>query len=213
MGGARRVSCTPGSVPGARGCCASAVVVDVADFPDTEMEAARCCLDLLILPPSPAASGCDEAAQERATLARSEFISGIPAFEILECPNASDTVLRFRLTGKSTFNIEDSVDLAGPPYCVDVDAMNTELARLVSTAQGRPFLPLGTGLDTGGRSVISLLWPVDAGYCSTEGATSPDIPAVPPPPIFEMTLAVLRAEAESLVRRSFAHVSSCQCGS
>merc|ERR1712187_124237 len=70
-------------------------------------------------------------------------------------------LVRFRITGRSYFGIAEDVDLAEPPYVVDLDAMNVELAQLVNALQGGIFLATGDGVDPSGRRVTALLWPLD----------------------------------------------------
>merc|ERR1712216_720845 len=98
--------------------------------------------------------------------------------------------------------------MGAPPYSVNLNALNSELARLVSIAQGSSFLATGSRI-IGGSEVVALLWPLDAGI---DISASVEPLAPPPPSLLEPLLDVVRAEAGSLVRKHFSHVQSCLCG-
>lgn len=143
------------------------------------------------------------------------LISGQPSFELLEPPRSaragpSDDVVRFRLTGREEFHIPEDVDLAVPPYSVDLEKLNVELARQVSAAQGGHFLAVGTGVDKrSGRTVAGFLLP--AALCSSP--SKEELPSdVPSRPVLQEVIEVLRREARPALTRAFAHVQSCRCG-
>eukprot|EP00928_Gymnodinium_smaydae_P061219 TRINITY_DN45351_c0_g1_i1.p1 TRINITY_DN45351_c0_g1~~TRINITY_DN45351_c0_g1_i1.p1 ORF type:complete len:590 (-),score=162.88 TRINITY_DN45351_c0_g1_i1:27-1796(-) len=164
---------------------------------------------------SPAFADADEAAAAAAAV-----VAARPAFELLGDPEdlagRGHRVLRFRLTGKDHFGIDPSVDLSEAPYGVDLDALNSELARLVSAQQGAAFLATGRGVDTQtGRPALALLWPLDARRRTASaqeaagcaGKMLPQLPCL----LTEM-VSYAESEAVPLLQRYFAHVKSCQCG-
>mmetsp|Transcript_33741 Transcript_33741/g.93209 ORF Transcript_33741/g.93209 Transcript_33741/m.93209 type:complete len:610 (-) Transcript_33741:63-1892(-) len=183
-------------------------------------------------PPSDIAHAGDQARARVAAARAALDVGGMPGFEVLDDPSGvGDTaataarhapghVLRFRLTGRTTFGIPDDVDLCESPYGIDLDGMNAELARLVTASQGGLFLAIGDGLDqSSGRHVTALLWPLDAGALDeradpppcTEGSSEP-LPPPAAPSLFDAVVAAVRTEAGPLLKRYFAHVQSCQCG-
>ncbi|CAJ1379765.1 unnamed protein product [Effrenium voratum] len=104
-------------------------------------------------------------------------------FEVLEDPKNAQPCLRFRLTG------------------IDLDAMNAELALLVSSEKGPNFLGAGAAIcPATKRRVLALLWPLGM---KADGDR---------PSAFSAVLAALRREAEGLLTRRFGHVTTCMCG-
>merc|ERR1711924_126398 len=151
-----------------------------------------------------------EIEQRRLEMAELEesLMSGSPSFEILSSRSAlterqGADIVFFRLTGRAQFGIPPDVDLAEQPYCVDIDGLNTELARLVSIAQGGSFLAAGVALDAEEREVVALSLPVDV-------SIGGDLP--PPPGLSASVLQVARCEAMPLLKKFFGHVQACRCG-
>jgi len=147
-----------------------------------------------------------------------ELLGGEPAFELLDPPLGEEAsaakVLRFRLSGRKKFGIAPDADLSEPPFKVDVDGMNRELAALVCMAMGGRFLGASTGRDVGtGQTCVALLWPLGITASSVDGSMTalcePAFEVINP---FEETLAAARAESDALLSRFFAHVQSCPCG-
>jgi hypothetical protein len=184
------------------------VLIFAAGMSDAEVQIVEDALATLTQPPPVV-----DAAQNRE--AAEAIAACSPGFEILgppppgrargvpETAALEDGIIRFRLTGRSFFNIPLEVDLNDPPYRIDLDAMNFELARTVSSAQGGSFLAVGCGsASIGGGSCTALLWPIGAD----------DVGAVGPPILLFSLLAAFGREAPPLLRRSFGHVTSCQCG-
>eukprot|EP00927_Polykrikos_kofoidii_P036049 TRINITY_DN30488_c0_g1_i1.p1 TRINITY_DN30488_c0_g1~~TRINITY_DN30488_c0_g1_i1.p1 ORF type:complete len:703 (-),score=124.31 TRINITY_DN30488_c0_g1_i1:29-2137(-) len=204
------------------------VLIFAADVSEAVLNAARNALDELTLPPPPLLT--DALTDTGINEAYRELSDGKLAFEVLDDPLVEDAakryaagrVLRFRLTGRTFFDVPESVDLLQPPYVVDLNGLNQELARMVSAMQGGTFLAVGEGLErNSGRLVVALLWPMSliVGESAQETAmdTAGDLQGLPPPPPqpvspFSACIAAARVEAEPLLRRFFAHVTSCKCG-
>ncbi|CAE7726607.1 yciC [Symbiodinium microadriaticum] len=131
-----------------------------------------------------------------------EIVSQLqPDFEMLESTDQPDGCVRFRLTGHSFFNISKDLDISEPPYRIDLDALNRDLAQIVNAEKGAIFLATGEGFcRERGRRVLALLWPL--GCLAQEGVPSPPSP-------LPAVLAAARAEAPTLLQRYFGHVTSC----
>jgi len=185
------------------------VLIFAAGMSDAEVQTVEDALATLTQPPPVVSAAQNQEALEA-------IASCTPGFEILGPPPPTggargapetvapeDGIIRFRLTGRSFFDIPLEVDLNDPPYRIDLDAMNFELARTVSSAQGGGFLAVGCGsASAGSGACTALLWPIGADDEGTEG-----------PSILLFTLLVtLAREAPPLLRHSFGHVTSCQCG-
>jgi len=191
------------------------VLIFAPGFTDVDAAKIRAALELLpeplpALANGPGAPGILAAAFDASQVA---VTSGDPAFEILGPPaicgkskekTLPSFLLRFRMTGCARFGIPVGTDLMADPYCVDVDAMNQELAALVSTVPGGLFLGIGVGMAVAGKEVAALLWPVDVAVF--------DKPGMDAELLFAQILDVVRAEASPLLARYFAHVKSCICG-
>jgi len=185
------------------------VLIFASGVSDTEVQSLEHELATLTQPPPVVATAQNQEAAEA-------IVSCSPGFETLgpplpqagargvseTVPPPQDNMIRFRLTGRSFFKIPLEVDLSDPPYRIDLDAMNQELARSISSAQGGSFLAVGCGSATNGSTCAALLWPIEA---DDAGAAGPAI-------LLFSLLATLSREAPPLLRRSFAHVTSCQCG-
>ncbi|CAE8708922.1 unnamed protein product, partial [Polarella glacialis] len=207
------------------------VLIFAAGFPESEVAAVRECLSSLNEPHSSwlQASGPSADMVRRYSEAAAQIVAGSPSFELLEAPpcrirapGAESTeedvqfqqTLRFRLTGRAHFGLSPALDLSEPPYRVDVDAMNSELARIVSAAQGGVFLAVGQGrCPESGQTVSALLWAVpEASDCDADLPLDDSVPRVPEISLLEAMLAAARNEATPLLQRYFGHVTSCMCG-
>mmetsp|Transcript_100930 Transcript_100930/g.200494 ORF Transcript_100930/g.200494 Transcript_100930/m.200494 type:complete len:558 (+) Transcript_100930:87-1760(+) len=185
------------------------VLIFVAGVSNAEVQTVEDALATLTQPPPVVSAAQSQEVAE-------SIASCSPGFEILRPPLPlarvrgvaetevpEDNVIRFRLTGRSFFNIPLEVDLNDPPYRIDIDAMNWELARTVSSAQGSSFLAVGCGsASDGSDACTALLWPIGVDDVGSEG----------PSILLFSLLATLSREAPLLLRRSFGHVTSCQCG-
>ncbi|CAK0866852.1 unnamed protein product [Prorocentrum cordatum] len=193
-------------------------------FPNAELAKARAALEALEEPPPEHGEAAQAEQAEVALAAAAAEVREACAplgMEELAAPERTSahsghalrgaSVVRFRLTGRAHFGIPEDVDLAASPYCIDLDAM-WELARLVSASKGAPFLACGAARDPrrGGAPALALLWAAGAPGALASPAGAPAPP--PPPPHLGTVLAVVRAEAPALLKRTFGHVTSCLCG-
>ncbi|CAE7676140.1 unnamed protein product [Symbiodinium pilosum] len=131
------------------------------------------------------------------------LMDGSPDFEILDTPSDQpDGCMRFRLTGRKYFHLSNDTDLSEPPYRIDLDTLNRDLAQLVSAEKGGIFLATGEGIcKDRGQRVLALLWPL-ACWKHPEGVPTP----------LQVVLAAARAVAPVLLQQYFGHVTSCHCG-
>lgn len=198
------------------------VLIFATSTPDSVLEAAGRELEALV---EPLSAGATDDGLRRFDEAVGMLTSGDPSFQVLDSnvavPLGGDNesfqeVISFRLTGRSRFGIPPDADLTVHPYSVDVDSMNTELARLVNIAQGGSFLAIGSASETIGesgvsREVVVLLWPLSV--CELHAhLEDAEVPPPPATPLLEIMLGKLRLEADSLLKRYFAHVQACRCG-
>lgn len=181
------------------------VLIFSPGFRRADEEKVRLALDEL-LEPIPRL-GADVLMAQKEAMAK--VLAAVPVCEVVGPPQelrASDReleVLRFRLAGRAKFGIPQNIDLTAPPYEVDVDSMNKELAALVNMMQGGLFVGVGEGVDVAtGRVCCALLWPLRVQTKDEEAAIQ----------LFEEMLQVVGAEADVLLLRYFAHVTSCRCG-
>lgn len=186
----------------------SLVLIFSADAPEEKLQSLREEMDRLRLPAEA------EGWEQRAAEVRQLLSEGDIPFEVLD---GSTDVVRFRLTGRERFKIPPDTDLSDMPYMVDVDAMNVELARLVSTLPGGVFLALGEGREPRtGAAVLALLWPLGASDRLPAAPEPHSEAGVPPPPPaapqWRSTIEAARVESWPLLKRYFGHVSSCACG-
>jgi len=178
------------------------VLIFATNFSDDHLAEVKGMLDGLLEPP-------ESTAQETREQVATTLTSGDPVFELLSPPPVSqgqhpvEGLLRFRLTGRQRFGIDAAVNLAEAPYCVDIDAMNLDLSRLVCATQGGAFLAVGSGVDRTGRSVVALVW-----QCAENGFADGEAQK----PLLEVVMDTARVEANLLLKRHFGHVLSCRCG-
>ncbi|CAE7316604.1 yciC, partial [Symbiodinium necroappetens] len=141
-----------------------------------------------------------------------EIVSQLqPDFEMLESTDQPDGCVRFRLTGHSFFNISKDLDISEPPYRIDLDALNRDLAQIVNAEKGAIFLATGEGLCRVARwqagrprKEVEEFSPCCGPWVvwRKKVQRSASIQSVPSPPSpLPAVLAAARAEAPTLLQR------------
>ncbi|CAE7414082.1 unnamed protein product [Symbiodinium natans] len=138
LSGQLRFSCrrTPGGFGGAE-AFSSLVLIFADGVPEAELLNTQRVLAELTLP-------AEEMVPPKDIL--QQLAEGSVGFEILGCSTDRDSCVRFRLTGRRYFNLDSDLDLADPPYRIDLDALNQDLAQLVNAEKGPIFLATGAPL-------------------------------------------------------------------
>eukprot|EP00438_Fugacium_kawagutii_P026616 Skav209603 [mRNA] locus=scaffold1634:101454:102227:- [translate_table: standard] len=140
---------------------------------------------------------------ERRTAFAKELCHGKPVFQLLDPPECTEAILRFRLTGHDHFNLPTDLDLSQHPYRIDLNALNVELAQLVNSEKGPSFMAYGR--CPGNSNELCFLWPLNLpADAAVEGLPEVDH--------FMAMLSAARAEAPALLTKHFGHVTSCHCG-